>query len=66
MRGHHLPGFGRDGAIEVRGHVAEREAGEVLDLGREVELPQRKRARQAILLGNRALDDQRLEVARAA
>ena len=32
------------------------EAGEILDLGREVELPERERAAEAVVLGERAFD----------
>ena len=58
MRGHEpLPLWG-DGALQIRAKVAGWEAGVIFHLGRQGQLAQRQRARQAVLLGNGTLEDQ--------
>jgi hypothetical protein len=59
---HHLPPFSGQGGVEERAEVAVREAGVVFDLAREGELAERERARHPVFLGDRAFEDQRLEL----
>ena len=47
---------------QFRARDARRKAGEILDLGRQVELPERQRAAQAVFFGNRAFNNERLKV----
>ena len=59
---HVLQPLGLDRRLEKLLQVARREAGVVLDLGRERELAQRQRAGEAILFGDRAFEHERLEL----
>ena len=61
VRGHDAAAIRGDRAVEIGRHVARRKAGIVLHLGRQCQLPQRQRAGQAVLLGNRPLEEQRLQ-----
>ena len=54
--------LGVDRRLQERLQIARREAGVVLDFGRERELPQRQRAREAVLFGDRPFEHERLEL----
>ncbi len=62
VRGHQTATILGDGRIQVCAQVAGGKAGVVLDLGGQGELAERQRAVDAVLLGDRALEDERAEV----